>query len=42
MLRHRREALRDAAGRTRFVTLQCVYNREEIWTPPPPTAVNRT
>ena len=32
MLRQRREALRDAAGRTRFVSPQYVYNREEIFT----------
>ena len=32
MLRQRREALRDAAGRARFVSPQYVYNREEIFT----------
>lgn len=32
LLRERREALRDAAGRTRFVSPQYVYNREEIFT----------
>ncbi len=32
LLRQRREALRDAAGRTRFVSPQYVYNREEIFT----------
>ncbi len=31
LLRQRREALRDAAGRTRFVSPQYVYNREEIF-----------
>lgn len=32
MLRERREALRDAAARTRFVSPRYVYNREEIFT----------
>ncbi|MEE2638876.1 MAG: dynamin family protein, partial [Acidobacteriota bacterium] len=32
MLQQRREALREAAGRPRFISPQYVYNREEIFT----------